>query len=208
MRRTPMASVLAQVPSAYEVSMQQLAVSVEQALADKNNKKDTNSTASGKNKKKEKATTTTAALLQEHAMTVEQTLAEKGKKDNTTDTATKGKKKKNATDMDSTTEGKKKKKEDNATTTAAPSATSLLERFTKSPTSTFETFSLLEEDEKIALINQVLEANSQQLWDAWEDMPSSDKQRVALAMRRTPMASVLAQVPSAYEVSMQQRAVS
>merc|ERR1711978_249240 len=92
--------------------------------------------------------------------------------------------------------------------TESENATSLLETFTKSPSSSFKAFSLLEESDKTALINKVLQTDTQDLLDAWEDMSNSDKQRVALALRRTPLATVLAQVPSAYEVSMQQRTVS
>merc|ERR1712187_58840 len=165
-------------------SLQQRAsvMSVEQALAEKGNK--TDSAASGKKKKNSNSTS-----LQQRATSVDAVLAAK----KNTDEATKGKNKKK------TTEG-------NAT--ESENATSLLETFTKSPSSSFKAFSLLEESDKTALINKVLQANTQDLLDAWEDMSNSDKQRVAMALRSTPLGTVLAQVPSEYGINMQQRAVS
>merc|ERR1712073_144564 len=151
----------------------------EQALSEKGNK--TDSAASGK--KKNSNTTS----LQQRASSVDAVLAAKGNTDDST---------------------KKKGKKNAANATESENATQLLETFTTSPSSSFKAFSLLEESDKTALINRVLQADTQDLLHAWEDMSTSDKQRVALALRRTPLATVLAQVPSAYAVSMQQRAVS
>merc|ERR1712079_168292 len=218
LRRTPVAAVLAQVPSAYEVSMQQRAVSVEQALAEKGNSVD-NTTK----KKGQKATNATSLQQRASVLSVEQALAAKG--NNTDKTATGKKKSTNSTSLQQRassvdaalankgekTDGATKKKgnkKTEANATESENATQLLQTFTASPASSFEAFALLEKSDKTALINKVLQANTQDLLDAWEDMSNSDKQRVALALRRTPVATVLAQVPSAYAVSMQQRAVS
>merc|ERR1712187_264609 len=165
-------------------SLQQRAsvMSVEQALAEKGNK--TDSAASGKKKKNSNSTS-----LQQRATSVDAVLAAKK-------------------NTDDTTKGKNKKKTTEGNATESENATQLLETFTKSPSSSFKAFSLLEESDKTALINKVLQTDTQDLLDAWEDMSNSDKQRVAMALRSTPLATVLAQVPSDYGINMQQRAVS
>merc|ERR1712079_151734 len=218
LRRTPVATVLAQAPSAYAVSMQQRAVSVEQALAEKGNSVDNSTKGKGK-----KSTNATSLQQRASVMSVEQALAAKG--NNTDKTATGKKKSTNSTSLQQRassvdaalankgekTDGATKKKgnkKTEANATESANATQLLQTFTASPASSFEAFALLEESDKTALINKVLQANTQDLLNAWEDMSNSDKQRVALALRRTPVATVLAQAPSAYAVSMQQRAVS
>merc|ERR1712014_553872 len=181
LRSTPLGTVVAQVPSEYGINMQQRAVSVEQALAEKG--KSVDNSTSGKKKKKANATS-----LQQRAsvMSVEQALAEKGNK---TDSATSGKKKKNSNSTslqqraasgdavlaakgktDEATKGKNKKKTTEGNATESENATSLLETFTKSPSSSFKAFSLLEESDKTALINKVLQTDTQDLLDAWEDM--------------------------------------
>merc|ERR1712073_133840 len=141
----------------------------EQALSEKGNK--TDSAASGK--KKNSNTTS----LQQRASSVDAVLAAKGNTDDST---------------------KKKGKKNAANATESENATQLLETFTQSPSSSFKAFSLLEESDKTALINKVLQSNTQDLLNAWEDMSSSDKQRVAMALRSTPLGTVVAQVPSGY----------
>merc|ERR1712046_158089 len=156
-------------------NMQQRAVSVEQALAEKG--KSVDNTTSGKKNK------ANATSLQQRAsvMSVEQALSEKGNK---TDSAASGKKKysnttslqQRASSVDAvlaakgnTDDSTKKKGKKNAA-----NATELLETFTTSPSSSFKAFSLLEESDKTALINRVLQADTQDLLHAWEDMSNSD----------------------------------